>query len=229
MGVEPKALGDFFDRALVSPVLTADPTEVRRKSTLTRELEIADLLDERERAAGDEAELARNEEQLRRAVLILWRTNMLRQTTDHDRQVANGPPITTTRSAKCRGFTRRSRTRSRSWTRAAQQPIPSLRMALDRRRSGRQPYVTAGVLNEATRLRSARASTTISRNCTSLAASFARRRPRSGRDELTRSPTGRATLPPIGATSLASHHHRHVFAPRQDRARPRHVGRCAIR
>jgi phosphoenolpyruvate carboxylase len=80
MGVEPAALGDFFDRALVSPVLTAHPTEVRRKSTLTRELEIAELLDERERLAGDEAELALNEERLRRAVLILWRTNMLRQT-----------------------------------------------------------------------------------------------------------------------------------------------------
>jgi phosphoenolpyruvate carboxylase len=38
------------------------------------------LLDERERASGDEAELALNEERLRRAVLILWRTNMLRQT-----------------------------------------------------------------------------------------------------------------------------------------------------
>src|SRR5271163_3551473 len=79
MGVEPKALGEFFDRALVSPVLTAHPTEVRRKSTLTRELEIAELLDERDRAV-DPAELAANEEQLRRAVLILWRTNLLRQT-----------------------------------------------------------------------------------------------------------------------------------------------------
>jgi phosphoenolpyruvate carboxylase len=78
MGVEPKALGDFFDRALVSPVLTAHPTEVRRKSTLTRELEIAELLDERDRAV-DPADLTANEEQLRRAVLILWRTNLLRQ------------------------------------------------------------------------------------------------------------------------------------------------------
>ena len=39
-----------FSTALVSPVLTAHPTEVRRKSTLTRELEIAELLDERDRA-----------------------------------------------------------------------------------------------------------------------------------------------------------------------------------
>ncbi len=78
MGVAPEALGDFFDRALVSPVLTAHPTEVRRKSTLTREIEIAELLDERDRAV-DPAELAANEEKLRRAVLILWRTNLLRQ------------------------------------------------------------------------------------------------------------------------------------------------------
>jgi phosphoenolpyruvate carboxylase len=79
-GVEPKALEAFFERALVSPVLTAHPTEVRRKSTLTRELEIAALLDERDRIAGDAAGLAQNEERLRRAILILWRTNMLRQT-----------------------------------------------------------------------------------------------------------------------------------------------------
>jgi phosphoenolpyruvate carboxylase len=78
-GVEPAALRGFFDHALVSPVLTAHPTEVRRKSTLARELEIAGLLDERARAEGDPAELAANEEKLRRAVLILWRTHMLRQ------------------------------------------------------------------------------------------------------------------------------------------------------
>src|SRR5271156_2958145 len=79
MGVEPKALTEFFDHALVSPVLTAHPTEVRRQSTRLRELEIADLLDERDRAV-DPAELAANEEKLRCAILILWRTNPLRQT-----------------------------------------------------------------------------------------------------------------------------------------------------
>ena len=79
IGVKPAALGQFFDSALVSPVLTAHPTEVRRKSTLMRELEIAELLDERERLA-DPLALEANEERLRRAVLVLWRTNMLRQT-----------------------------------------------------------------------------------------------------------------------------------------------------
>jgi phosphoenolpyruvate carboxylase len=79
MGVAPEALENFFDTALVSPVLTAHPTEVRRQSTRLRELEIADLLDKRDRTA-DPAELALIEEELRRTILILWRTNLLRQT-----------------------------------------------------------------------------------------------------------------------------------------------------
>ncbi|HEY1942220.1 MAG TPA: phosphoenolpyruvate carboxylase [Roseiarcus sp.] len=79
-GIDAKALRAFFDAALVSPVLTAHPTEVRRKSTLIRELEVADLLDELERLSGNEVETARIEEELRRVVFTLWRTNMLRQT-----------------------------------------------------------------------------------------------------------------------------------------------------
>ena len=38
------------------------------------------MLDERERVAGDDEEMRASEEQLRRAILLLWRTNMLRQT-----------------------------------------------------------------------------------------------------------------------------------------------------
>ena len=79
-GVDAAQLRAFFDHALISPVLTAHPTEVRRKSTLNRELELARLIDARHSLDGDEVELARNEENLRRAVLILWRTNMLRLT-----------------------------------------------------------------------------------------------------------------------------------------------------
>ncbi len=162
MGVEPKALGEFFDRALVSPVLTAHPTEVRRKSTLTRELEIAGLLDERERAAGDEAELARNEEQLRRAILILWRTNMLRQTrlTVID-EVANG--LSYYDYAFFRELPRLYATIEDALAkldpRRPEKPIPSfLRVGswIGGDRDG-NPYVTASVLNEATRLQSARA------------------------------------------------------------------------
>ena len=79
-GIDAKSLRAFFDGALVSPVLTAHPTEVRRKSTLTRELEIAEIIDERQRMQGNAQELEESEERLRRAILTLWRTNMLRQT-----------------------------------------------------------------------------------------------------------------------------------------------------
>jgi len=79
-GIDAAQLRAFFDQALISPVLTAHPTEVRRKSTLTRELEIARLIDARHLLEGDDVALAHNEEQLRRVILILWRTNMLRLT-----------------------------------------------------------------------------------------------------------------------------------------------------
>src|SRR5271156_4532690 len=79
-GLDAKALRDFFDQALVSPVLTAHPTEVRRKSTLTREIEIADLLDRRERMQLTPFEEREITEELRRAVLILWQTSLLRRT-----------------------------------------------------------------------------------------------------------------------------------------------------
>ncbi|MGY8665221.1 phosphoenolpyruvate carboxylase [Bradyrhizobium sp. UFLA05-109] len=90
-GVSPDALRGFFKEALVSPVLTAHPTEVRRKSTMDREMEIAALLDSRERLAMTADEAAASDEQLRREVLTLWQTNLLRRTklTVLD-EVANG-------------------------------------------------------------------------------------------------------------------------------------------
>jgi phosphoenolpyruvate carboxylase len=79
-GIGTAALRAFFDSAFVSPVLTAHPTEVRRKSTLDREMEIAALLDERERLALTPEERAASEERMRRAVLTLWQTSLLRRT-----------------------------------------------------------------------------------------------------------------------------------------------------
>src|SRR4051794_32383571 len=43
-GISAGQLHGFFGAALISPVLTAHPTEVRRKSTIDREMEIAALL-----------------------------------------------------------------------------------------------------------------------------------------------------------------------------------------
>jgi phosphoenolpyruvate carboxylase len=79
-GIPPARIADFFASAMVVPVLTAHPTEVRRKSTIDREMEVAQLLAEREQGSPTAAELAANEAALRRAVLILWQTNLLRNT-----------------------------------------------------------------------------------------------------------------------------------------------------
>jgi phosphoenolpyruvate carboxylase len=78
-GITPAELRDFFTGALVSPVLTAHPTEVRRKSTQNREVEIAQLLTERERAQLTLEEQEASDEALRRAVLTMWQTNLLRR------------------------------------------------------------------------------------------------------------------------------------------------------
>src|SRR5712672_2150594 len=79
-GFSAADLRRFFAEAQVSPVLTAHPTEVRRKSTMDREMEIAALLDRRERVQVTPEEFEADAEQLRRAVLTLWQTNLLRRT-----------------------------------------------------------------------------------------------------------------------------------------------------
>jgi phosphoenolpyruvate carboxylase len=79
-GLASDQLRHFFKAALVSPVLTAHPTEVRRKSTMDREMEIAALLDRRERVQLTVEEAEASDERLRRAVLTLWQTNLLRRT-----------------------------------------------------------------------------------------------------------------------------------------------------
>ena len=78
-GIASSDLREFFASALISPVLTAHPTEVRRKSTIDREMEVAQLLAERDRVALTPEEEARSDEALRRAVLILWQTSILRR------------------------------------------------------------------------------------------------------------------------------------------------------
>ncbi|SPE35449.1 Phosphoenolpyruvate carboxylase [Burkholderiales bacterium] len=67
----------FFDRALIVPVLTAHPTEVQRKSILDTEREIERLLAERGTPLT-EGERGTNAELIRACVTTLWQTRMLR-------------------------------------------------------------------------------------------------------------------------------------------------------
>jgi phosphoenolpyruvate carboxylase len=89
-GVSIDAIRAVLAKALVAPVLTAHPTEVRRKSILDREVEIARLLADRERSMSP-PHVEENDDAILRAVLTLWQTSLLR----HDRptvidEVTNG-------------------------------------------------------------------------------------------------------------------------------------------
>jgi phosphoenolpyruvate carboxylase len=79
-GIDGAQLRAFFADALVSPVLTAHPTEVQRKSILDCEREIVRLLQWRDRSALTPDELATMQTGLYRQVLTLWQTAMLRLT-----------------------------------------------------------------------------------------------------------------------------------------------------
>ena len=88
-GITPKTIAQTLATSYVSPVLTAHPTEVQRKSILDAERYIAQLLTARdeikaraiEGARGDKLtprELAANEMQIRARVMQLWQTRLLR-------------------------------------------------------------------------------------------------------------------------------------------------------
>ena len=89
-GIAPKTISNTLAQSYVSPVLTAHPTEVQRKSILDAERGIARLLTERDeikmRSAFFESkkdalsarELAANEAQMRARVMQLWQTRLLR-------------------------------------------------------------------------------------------------------------------------------------------------------
>src|ERR1700722_16774013 len=76
--VPAETIRDVLSRALVAPGLTAHPTEIRRKSILDREIEIAQLLADRNHKAMNDSEVAENDEAIVRAVLTLWHTSLLR-------------------------------------------------------------------------------------------------------------------------------------------------------
>ena len=89
-GISTKTISSTLAHSYVSPVLTAHPTEVQRKSILDAERNIAQMLTERDEiklraamVAGKKdalspRELAANEGQMRARVMQLWQTRLLR-------------------------------------------------------------------------------------------------------------------------------------------------------
>ena len=76
-GVQPPAVAKMLQTAFIAPVITAHPTEVRRKSVLDRAGAIAAALTAWERATSEAAKQDR-EVELLREVAIFWRTRLLR-------------------------------------------------------------------------------------------------------------------------------------------------------
>jgi phosphoenolpyruvate carboxylase len=159
-GVVPAALADFFDEALIVPVLTAHPTEVQRKSVLDTERKIAGLLEYRDRTVLTPEERDANDEAVRRNVLALWQTRMLRrQRLAVIDEVANGLAFYdhTFLQELPRLYATLEDDLQRRDAGTARELAPFLRMGswIGGDRDG-NPFVTADVLRRALRMQSAR-------------------------------------------------------------------------
>ncbi len=155
------ALDTFFDRALISPVLTAHPTEVQRQSTQRAMRAISDLIERGDRTALTIDEEQQANDALIRLVLTLWHTRMVRanrlQVID---EVKNGihyfQNTFLTQLPRLYAHTEdalRARFPTREWS------LPSffrIGSWIGGDRDG-NPFVTADVLRETVRLQSAAA------------------------------------------------------------------------
>ncbi|QKR98261.1 phosphoenolpyruvate carboxylase [Sphingomonas sp. CL5.1] len=78
-GVDKAAVAALLDHALVAPVLTAHPTEVRRKSMIDHRNRIAALMALRDRGIETTRDGDRVDEAIVRQVALLWETRVLRR------------------------------------------------------------------------------------------------------------------------------------------------------
>ncbi len=78
-GVDKNEIVQLLDEALIVPVLTAHPTEVRRKSVIDHRTRIADLMKLRDTGAAATDQGDDIEEAIARQIALLWRTRTLRR------------------------------------------------------------------------------------------------------------------------------------------------------
>ena len=120
-GIRAADVAATLAHAYISPVLTAHPTEVQRKSILDAERAIARLVGERDDAAHARATRDDNEALIRARVTQLWQTRMLRYTklTVAD-EIENALSLLPRRPscARCRALYRGDRTRAARATRS---------------------------------------------------------------------------------------------------------------
>ncbi|GAA4006244.1 phosphoenolpyruvate carboxylase [Sphingomonas humi] len=82
-GVSREDVLEFTRSALAVPVLTAHPTEVRRKSVLDHRDQIARLMRHRDRGIDETLEGQNVEAEIRRQIALLWQTRPLRHERLH--------------------------------------------------------------------------------------------------------------------------------------------------
>jgi len=77
--IEPAKVAELLNHALIMPVLTAHPTEVRRKSMIDHRNRVAELMRMRDRGRDETPDGEPVEEAIRRQVALLWLTRPLRR------------------------------------------------------------------------------------------------------------------------------------------------------
>jgi phosphoenolpyruvate carboxylase len=78
-GIGKAAVAKLLDHALIAPVLTAHPTEVRRKSMIDHRNRIAELMALRDTGAQETPDGDLIDEAIVRQVALLWQTRVLRR------------------------------------------------------------------------------------------------------------------------------------------------------
>lgn len=78
-GIGPEPVMALLDAALVSPVLTAHPTEVRRKSMIDHKNRVAELMRLRDQGVTETPDGDQVEEAILRQIALLWQTRVLRR------------------------------------------------------------------------------------------------------------------------------------------------------
>ncbi|MGB7362502.1 MAG: phosphoenolpyruvate carboxylase [Rhodococcus sp. (in: high G+C Gram-positive bacteria)] len=76
--LDADTVSDLLRDALVSPVITAHPTETRRRSISETQSRITELMRFRERTELDDTEIAETDAKIERQILALWQTALIR-------------------------------------------------------------------------------------------------------------------------------------------------------
>jgi phosphoenolpyruvate carboxylase len=78
-GIRRDAIFALLEQSLIAPVLTAHPTEVRRKSMIDHRNRIAELMRLKDRGLSDTAEGEPIDDAIARQIALLWQTRPLRR------------------------------------------------------------------------------------------------------------------------------------------------------